>query len=364
MSGWRPKLPTDPDAKNPKLPPGWGERFHPPPAVSVTGEHARTCRKSEPILTGLANICSYTAWLPVEYREEPCRSALNRVNGHALQLVAEPLHGLRPPLHVLLRPGLRAARRPARRTTVRHLDPSQDQRRRGPSPRARPAILGTRDRRRSAPQPTPTSRPRAAIASPGPASRRWPKREPVRHHHARPDDRPRHRRARRGGAPRQRLRDLLDPDTRRGRLAQDGASTAHPRQRLRALSMLVDAGIKTGVGMAPILPGTVRQAGPTCRSREGGARRRRDAASGRTSSTSAPARASTFSTTSPRDWPELLPHYRQALRRARVPRAGQTKPIRRKSPRWPASSASPTGAPGRSSRRGRRNNSIGCLRAT
>jgi len=32
-------------------------------------------------------------------------------------------------------------------------------------------------------------------------------------------------------------------------------STAHPRQRLKALSKLVDAGIKAGVGMAPILPG-------------------------------------------------------------------------------------------------------------
>ena len=32
-------------------------------------------------------------------------------------------------------------------------------------------------------------------------------------------------------------------------------STAHPRQRLRALKHLVDAGVKAGVGMAPILPG-------------------------------------------------------------------------------------------------------------
>jgi DNA repair photolyase len=32
-------------------------------------------------------------------------------------------------------------------------------------------------------------------------------------------------------------------------------STAHPRQRLKAVSKLVDAGIETGVGMAPILPG-------------------------------------------------------------------------------------------------------------
>jgi DNA repair photolyase len=32
-------------------------------------------------------------------------------------------------------------------------------------------------------------------------------------------------------------------------------STAHPRQRLRAVKELVNAGIKVGVGMAPILPG-------------------------------------------------------------------------------------------------------------
>jgi DNA repair photolyase len=32
-------------------------------------------------------------------------------------------------------------------------------------------------------------------------------------------------------------------------------STAHPRQRLKALRLLVDAGVKAGVGMAPILPG-------------------------------------------------------------------------------------------------------------
>jgi DNA repair photolyase len=32
-------------------------------------------------------------------------------------------------------------------------------------------------------------------------------------------------------------------------------STAHPRQRLRALKTLVDAGIRASVGMAPVLPG-------------------------------------------------------------------------------------------------------------
>jgi DNA repair photolyase len=43
----------------------------------------------------------------------------------------------------------------------------------------------------------------------------------------------------------------LDPDVWR----KTEPGTAPPRQRLRALKALVDAGIKAGVGMAPILPG-------------------------------------------------------------------------------------------------------------
>ncbi len=43
----------------------------------------------------------------------------------------------------------------------------------------------------------------------------------------------------------------LDPDVWR----RTEPGTAPPRQRLRAVRMLVDAGIKAGVGMAPILPG-------------------------------------------------------------------------------------------------------------
>lgn len=43
----------------------------------------------------------------------------------------------------------------------------------------------------------------------------------------------------------------LDPEVwRRTEIA-----TAPPRQRLAALHRLVDAGVKAGVGMAPILPG-------------------------------------------------------------------------------------------------------------
>src|SRR5438132_12876703 len=46
---------------------------------------------------------------------------------------------------------------------------------------------------------------------------------------------------------------LPTPDAEAWRRTEPG--TAHPRQRLRALERLVAAGIKAGVGMAPILPG-------------------------------------------------------------------------------------------------------------
>src|SRR6187549_823277 len=54
--------------------------------------------------------------------------------GHGLPLVAEPVHGLRAPLHVLLRPCFRAPRGPALRRALRALDPREGQRRRGAAP--------------------------------------------------------------------------------------------------------------------------------------------------------------------------------------------------------------------------------------
>ena len=50
---------------------------------------------------------------------------------HAVRLVAQPLHGLRAPLHVLLRPRVRAAGGPAGRRPLRAFDPGEDERRRG-----------------------------------------------------------------------------------------------------------------------------------------------------------------------------------------------------------------------------------------
>ena len=80
--------------------------------------------------------------------------------------------------------------------------------------------------------------------------------EPVLDHHARPADRPRRRRC----SPRRRARadvpvtfsvPTIDDDV--WRTTEPG--TAPPRQRLRALRTLVDAGVRASVGMAPLLPG-------------------------------------------------------------------------------------------------------------
>lgn len=103
--------------------------------------------------------------------------------------------------------------------------------------------------------------------------------------------------------------------------------TAPPRQRLRALTQLVDAGIKVGVGMAPILPGISDRpellADVVRAAREAGA-------------TSIwanllhlrPGTKEHFLDSLGHDWPELLPEYeRRYARRAYLP-AAETNPVR------------------------------------
>jgi DNA repair photolyase len=103
--------------------------------------------------------------------------------------------------------------------------------------------------------------------------------------------------------------------------------TAPPRQRLRALSRLVEAGIDARVGMAPILPGlsdrpdlladVVREA----------------RAAGATAVWAnllylRPGTREHFLDALARDWPELLPRYEQLYRRgAYLPRR-ETDPVR------------------------------------
>ena len=99
-----------------------------------------------------------------EYREEPCRSALNRVKGMRFEWSLNPYMGC---VHRCTFCYVRAFERRAER-------PSDD--RYGTSirvkvnvaevlrARARPRLVGARARSRSAPRPTPTSPPRAATA--------------------------------------------------------------------------------------------------------------------------------------------------------------------------------------------------------
>ena len=258
-----------------------------------------------------------------EYREEPCRSALNRVKGMAFEWSLNPYMGcVHRCTFCYVRAFERRADRPVRRP-LRHLDPRQGQRRRGPPPRARPALLGARagrDRRRHRPLPA-----RRGALPPDPRLHRGARRgpQPVQHHHARADDRPRHRRPRRGRAARERLGHLLDPDARRGRLAEDraldrpSAPAAEGRleARRRRASRPASAWRRSSLGSPTARSSSPRSSRPRARP----ARR----ASGRTSSSCARERASTSSSTSPQDWPELVPHYERAVRGARLPRLGR-----------------------------------------
>ena len=103
--------------------------------------------------------------------------------------------------------------------------------------------------------------------------------------------------------------------------------TAPPRQRLRALKQLVEAGVKAGVGMAPILPGlsdkpelladVVREA-------------RAAGATGIWANLLylRPGTREHFLAALERDWPELLPEYEDLYRRGSYLPRGDADPVR------------------------------------
>jgi DNA repair photolyase len=103
--------------------------------------------------------------------------------------------------------------------------------------------------------------------------------------------------------------------------------TAPPHQRLRALTQLVEAGIKVSVGMAPILPGISDK--PELLADVVRAAR----AAGATGIWSnilylRPGTKEHFLAALERDWPELMPEYEQLYsRRAYLP-ATQTAPVK------------------------------------
>ena len=106
-------------------------------------------------------------------------------------------------------------------------------------------------------------------------------------------------------------------------------STAHPRQRLRAVAKLVDAGIKTGVGMAPVLPGISDRPEQL---REVVKAAREAGATGVWTNLLflRPGTREHFLEHLAEDWPELVPRYRELYRnRAYLP-ADETTPVRRR----------------------------------
>jgi DNA repair photolyase len=103
--------------------------------------------------------------------------------------------------------------------------------------------------------------------------------------------------------------------------------TAPPRQRLRALSRLVEAGIRVSVGMAPILPGISDRpeqlAAVVRAAREAGA-----CGIWANVLNLRPGTREHFLESLGRDWPELLPEYERLYDRRPYLRAADTAPVR------------------------------------
>ena len=103
--------------------------------------------------------------------------------------------------------------------------------------------------------------------------------------------------------------------------------TAPPHQRLRALSQLVEAGVKTGVGMAPILPGLSDK--PELLAEVVRAAR----AAGATGVWAnvlylKPGTKEHFLAALERDWPELLPEYERLYGRRAYVKSDVSQPLR------------------------------------
>jgi DNA repair photolyase len=104
-------------------------------------------------------------------------------------------------------------------------------------------------------------------------------------------------------------------------------STAHPHQRLRALARLVEAGIKTGVGMAPVLPG-ISDHPEQLRAVVKAAREAGATGVWTNLLFLRPGTREHFLRHLAEDWPELVPRYRELYGNRAYLSAAETKPVR------------------------------------
>jgi DNA repair photolyase len=269
----------------------------------------------------------YTFSMPVEYREEPCRSALNRVKGMAFEWSLNPYMGC---VHRCTFCYVRAFEQRADR-------PSDD--RYGTSIRVKVNVVEVLRRELARPSWAGETVAVGAATDPyQPAEGRY--------------------RLTRGcieafaeaanpfglitrGPMIVRDLDVLTEAARRAKVSitfsiptldedvwrKTEPSTAHPRQRLRAVKELVDAGIKVGVGMAPILPGISDRPEQL---REVVSAARQAGATGVWTNLLflRPGTREHFLEHVADDWPELLEHYEGLYQgRAYLPSA-EAKPVR------------------------------------
>ena len=282
----------------------------------------------------------------VEYREEPCKVALNRVKGMPFDWSLNPYMGCVAPLHVLLRPRVRAARRPALRRPLRHVDPRQGERRRAScaaSSRGRAgaasaiAIGAATD-----PYQPAEGRYQLTRACLEALARRV---EPVPDHHARPADRPRRRRARRGRRARADVSvtfsvPTVDDDVWRHDRARDGAAAAAPARAEDARRRRACAPRSAWRPSSPASPTTrARSQRVVVAAREAGA-----CGIWANLLYLRPGTREHFLDCLARDWPELLPDYERLYARRRLPAAGRGGvPRRQKCGAWRRRTASATG---------------------
>ena len=152
---------------------------------------------------------------------------------HAVQVVDQPVHGLRPSLHLLLRPPLRTARRPTLGRPLRAVDPREAEHRGRAPARARAQVVGSRRggaRHRHGSVPAGRREVPSHPCLPRRARRGL---DAVLDRHARAARRPRHRHPA-GGVRAGRRRGVpLAPDARRTRLADDRARHRAAREPAR-----------------------------------------------------------------------------------------------------------------------------------